>query len=499
MLNNKLEKSNLIKNKEITKNQFIKLSFIIVSIFFAMPSIIYLVQKKTVLNFGHYFQFLYDMPVSRMTQTLLYIIILASLTILYFIIVKRRKEIFQNTKQMFLFIVIVAVIFVAVLPFTCSDVFYYLGIGRINSTYHQNPYYTTIKEFVEQGDNSQYLQTDTVLATGYNNDWADSIVVYGPIWTLICRLVAGISFGNIDIGLFIFKFINVLVHLCNCYLIYKISNKKVFTLLYGLNPFILIEGIACVHNDMFVALFILVAIYFLTKKKNLAMTVSFLAMATAIKYFAIIILPFVIIYHFREEKPWKRLGRCIQYGCLFLIALIIPYLLYVQDSQVLSGLFIQQDKLAKSFYLFVKEYLKEPNILVSTVNKFLLRAFTIIYFFTCIILLNKKPIRLRDEMKKANYFIMAFLFLLITNFQPWYIIWLFPLLIWQKAEDIKWIPQMAIISEFANSIFLTYGEGWINGIPFVFVFYVGSLSMWIINAKVKNKLRIKNKRRKSLG
>lgn len=305
---------------------------------------------------------------------------------------------------------------------------------------------------------------------------------------MICSLIAGVSFGNINIALLVFKLVNVLVHLCNCYLIDKISHKKIFTLLYGLNPFILIEGIACVHNDMFVALFILAALYFLTKKKNLVVTIVFLAMATAIKYFAIILLPFVIIYYFREEKPFKRLLRCIQYGCVFLIALTIPYLLYVQDAQVLNGLFIQQDKLAKSFYLFVIEYFREPTILVEEMNHFLLKIFTIVYFFTCLILLNKKQIRLRDEMKKANYFIMAFLFLLITNFQPWYIIWLFPLLIWQRAENIKWIPQIAIISEFANSIFLTYGEEWTNGIPFVFVLYVGSLGIWIVNAKTKNKL-----------
>lgn len=474
--------------KKIT-NHFIKILFIIASLLFAMPSIIYLVQKKTVYQFGPYFQFLYDAQVSRVTQTLLYIFVLAILAIVYFVIVKKRKELFQNMKKMFLFIAIIAMIFVAVLPFTCSDVFYYLGIGRLESTYHQNPYYTTIKEFVEQGDNSQYLQADTVLAQGYSNDWADSTVVYGPVWTLICKAVAGLSFGSIDFGLFIFKMVNVLVHLCNCYLIYQISHRKIFTLLYGLNPFVLIEGIACVHNDMFVVLFILAALYFLVKRKNLIISIVFLVMATAIKYFAIILLPFVIIYYFRSEKPLKRLGRCVQYGCLFLMVLAIPYLFYIQDGQVLSGLFIQQEKLAKSFYIILTEYFREPTLSPSTVNYVLLGAFTIIYFFTCVILLNQKEIRFRIEMKKANYFIMAFLFLLITNFQPWYIMWLFPLLMWQSAENIRWIPQIALMSEFANSIFLTYGEGWQNGTPFTFVFIVGSLGIWIVNEKMKQKGR----------
>lgn len=296
--------------KQTIKNNLIKTLFIIASILFATPSIIYLLEKRTVFQFEPYFQFLYDLPISRATQTLFYIVILAILAISYFAILKNRNQIFKNQKKMFLFITIIALIFVAVLPFTCSDIFYYLGIGRLDSTYHQNPYYTTIKEFVEQGDNSQLLQTDTVLAQGYINDWSDSTVVYGPVWTLICKIIAGISFGNLDFALIIFKLVNVLVHLANCYLIYKISHKKIFTLLYGLNPFILIEGIASVHNDMFVAFFILLALYFLTKKKNLVVSVVFLAMATAIKYFTIILLPFVIIYYFRkEEKPLKRLRK----------------------------------------------------------------------------------------------------------------------------------------------------------------------------------------------
>lgn len=325
----------MIKNKQNKINQFIKILFIIASILFAMPSIIYLVQKNTIFQFGPYFQFLYELPVSRMTQTLLYIIILTILSVLYFIIIKNRKEIFESNKKMFLFIAITALIFVVVLPFTCSDVFYYLGIGRLDSTYHQNPYYTTIRDFVEQENNSQYLQTDTVLAQGYSNDWADSTVVYGPIWTLICKLVAGLSFGNIDFALLIFKLVNVLVHLCNCYLIYKIAHKKIFTLLYGLNPFILIEGIACVHNDMFVALFLLIALYFLAKRKNLVVSIVFLAMATAIKYFTIILLPFVIIYYFREEKPLQRLRKMHTiWICIFNGFSYSVFVLYTRPTSV---------------------------------------------------------------------------------------------------------------------------------------------------------------------
>ena len=184
---------------------------------------------------------------------------------------------------------------------------------------------------------------------------------------------------------------------------------------------------------MFMILFMLLSLYFLVKKKNLILSIVFLAIATAIKYFTIILLPFIIIYYFRNEKPSIRFLKCIRYGMLFFVVLIIPYLLYIRDWQVFSWLFIQQEKLAKSFYIIITEYFNNIPGLPGKINKFLLECFTIVYFFTCVILLNKKEIKFRKEIQIANYFIMAFLFLLITNFQPWYIMWLFPCLIWQKA------------------------------------------------------------------
>ena len=123
---------------------------------------------------------------------------------------------------------------------------------------------------------------------GYNNYWSNTTVVYGPIWTIICTFVSYLSFGNLDFGLFLFKILNLCIHIGNCYLLYKLSKNKIFPLLYGLNPFILIEGIANVHNDIFVVFFMLLSIFFLIKKKKLLVSVLFLALATDIKYFSIL-------------------------------------------------------------------------------------------------------------------------------------------------------------------------------------------------------------------
>lgn len=449
---------------------------VLTAIIFAIPSINYLLENKTILNFNEYFKFCLE-DTNRIEQTIIYIIILTLLTICYFLIVKNREKLFKNNKQMYMYIAIISLIFVIVIPFLSSDVFYYLGVGRLDSQYGQNPYYVTIKDFVESEDNSKYLEQDTVLAKGYENDWGRTTVVYGPVWTVMCKIVAGISFGNIDIALLLFKLLNVIIHLVNCYLIYKLTGKKLFILLYGLNPYMFIEGIANVHNDIYVVTCILASLYFLLKKKNFIVSIVFLALATAIKYFAILLLPFIIIYYFRDKKPRERLKKCFIYGMLFIFIVAITYLLYIQDIQVLSGIMTQQEKFAKNFYIMLMEYFDIPN-LVSNVNKVFLISFIIIYFFTCLTLLYKKQIKFREEMRKTEYFLVAFLFLLITNFQPWYIMWLFPLIMWQKKKMIQFVVQIALISQFANSVFLINGEDWRNGTPFTFFMLLGIFFMF---------------------
>ena len=475
----------------IHSKKVILMVFALIAIIFAVPSMKYLSENGTILNFNEYFKFCLN-DTNRVEQTIIYVAILAVLTIFYFLIVKNRDTLFKSNKYMYMYIAIISLIFVVVVPFLSSDVFYYLGVGRLDSQYGQNPYYVTIKDFVESGDNRQYLEQDTVLAKGYENDWGSTTVVYGPIWTLVCKMVAGISFGNIDIALLLFKLLNMAIHLVNCYLIYKLTGKKLFVLLYGLNPYMFIEGIANVHNDIYVVTCILASLYFLLKKKNILVSILFLALATAIKYFAILLLPFIIIYYSRDKKPLERLKNCFLYGMLFVFIVAITYLLYIQDIQVLSGIMTQQQKFTKNFYIILMEYFDIPD-LVSNVNMIFLISFIIIYFFTCLTLLYKKQIIFREEMRKIEYFLVAFLFLLITNFQPWYIMWLFPLMMWQKKQMIQFIVQIALISQFANSVFLINGEGWRNGTPFTFFMLLGIfVCLNLMSHRQTNSMRQKN-------
>lgn len=472
--------------KKEKKNNYIKYIFIIFSIMFAVPSIIYYINNKTILGFDKEFRFLLN-DAHKTFQTFVYVYLIIGMIIVYYLIIKNKDKIFKNTNQIFKYIAIISLIFVIVIPFWCSDVFYYLGIGRLYSEYEKNPYYTTIKEYVDS-HKSVDLEKDTVLKQGYNNVWSKTTVVYGPIWTSICGGIAKLSFGNIDFGLLIFKLINALVHILNCYMIYKIWNKKTFTLMYGLNPFVLIEGISNVHNDMFVLLFILVATYMLVKKKNIWATVVFLSLAAAIKYFAILLLPIFVLYYYKDKKLHTRMllgGACI----LFFVALVlIFYLPFVEDFEVFKGMQTQQGKLAKSMYVAIRLIFPNYATVPGKVNRILILTFIILYFIKCLNLLIKKEIKIEKEMREHTIYLMIFLFLLITNFQPWYLIWLFYCIFWQKKENVFYLINLCLSTLFANCVFLLNSEAWTYGGTFFGIILVAIIGLKLLgdNKKIRS-------------
>ena len=292
-----------------------------------------------------------------------------------------------------------------------------------------------------------------------------------------------------------FKIVNLAIHIGNVYLIYKLSGKKLFTIVYGLNPFILIEGIANVHNDLYMVFFILLALFEILKRKKLVPSLLFLAIATDIKYFAILLLPLIIIYYYKDKDIKTRIIKCIEYGIIFLIMAFIPYLIFFRDLDVFLGLFDQRERMAKGLYLFIAEYFNKPKNIISILKNTSLALFGILFCCTCINLIMEKKIKFNLEMRKLYLYMLAFLFLLITNFQPWYFIWLSAFIIWQKAQNIRLIVQMQILTLFANMVFLVYSENYRYGVPFFVIYVIRILVCIIINQKYKIKKMVSYNRK----
>lgn len=341
------QNDNIVKQK----NNVIKVIMICISFVFAIPSIVYLLKGNSICNFHNSFNWLLQDNLGKegkIINTICFFLLFSLFSFFYFIVIRKHKELFESRKQIFRFIAIIAFIFLFVLPLTSTDIFYYMGTGWSEACYKVNPYETSVEQVIETNAPEDEMLNITP------DVWKNQTVVYGPLWPVICKILTILSLGKVTICLFIFKVVNLLLHLLNCYLISKTTNRKIFVLMYGLNPLVLFEAISNVHNDIFMISLILLAIYFVLKKKKIWPGVIALALAASIKYFTILLLPFLLLYHYRKQKILPTIVKSIGFGIITIFIVAGFYLLYMDSiTEFFDGILLQQTKLTKSILLLL--------------------------------------------------------------------------------------------------------------------------------------------------
>ena len=224
----------------------------------------------------------------RPQATLIYLIFLI-LTFLLFIFnlwfFYREKV---GVRYLKLSVITSTLILIFAYPFLSSDLFNYLFDAKIILNYHVSPYTHKPQDFI--GDDWLRFMR-----------WVHRYSPYGPIWLGMSLVPAFLGFGKFILNLLFFKIFIALFHLINAYLIFKILQKinprmALFgTTFYALNPLFLIEGVANAHNDVVLATFIILSLYFLTISKKQYVYLS-LFLGTLVKYIPILNLPWLLIF-----------------------------------------------------------------------------------------------------------------------------------------------------------------------------------------------------------
>ena len=267
----------------------------------------------------------------------------------------------------------------------------------------------------------------------------------------------------------IFKLFNILIHMLCCFFIWKITKRKILVVLYGLNPLILFEGLSNVHNDILVVLFIIVSIYFLKNRKQIIPAIIFLALATTVKYYAILFVPFITIYYLKKLNLKERILYCCRLASIFLIVIVLIYSMYIRDVEVFKGLITQQSKFSKSIFLILYLFMNEELAIIF--SKIALAIFLTVYLIKILkyLLSKEKDITFMKIMKTQYGIMLSFIFLVITNFQTWYIMWMFPFILWQTSNRIKNILFLTISSEISISIFMILGQHYSIGAYYLII------------------------------
>lgn len=489
-----MEKDSIMK-KEISSNLVIKIIYFFTSVLLTIPSIIYLIKNRTIYNFVYVFSYMYRSATGEYEHyinAIIYVILFSILFLLYFKILKNISKIFKTNKRMFIFIIIIGVLFAIIIPTTSLDVFSYIGNGWVDSHYNENPYYTSVQNVWDKNGPDEMLGKVA-------RCWRTEPVVYGPVWSVICKILTSFSFGNITASLYIFKLASLIVFLASTYLIYKITNKKIFVAMFALNPFILFEFLSNVHNDIFLVFFILLGIYFIKNRKNILLSVACIAIATGIKYLSILLLPFILIYALKEEKTKNKIIKTLLYILEFIAIICIFYLIYIKDFRVLSGIFVQQNKYGRSIFLGIYYLLNGDEKMLSLIKILSLVIFSFSYIailFKLFFAKDSNKIRFNKLMKTYQMFLLIFTFVLITNFNPWYVIWLFPTLFYQKAKNIRYTLYLSMGVIYSYTItYATKIDDESVGIPYFLVMVITILVLELIR---QTKIKFKDVKRKEL-
>lgn len=409
--------------------------------------VLFIITSVILMLFINYMQNIFE--VSRTSSGITIFIVISIIFLLYALILKRNKEVLKNKKVLFILIILVSIIFALIVPTTSRDVYSYIANGWTSVHYNENPYEVTVNDIQEK------YNTNDEMFSKMAGVWKGEPVTYGPVWGLgISGSLAYLSLGNIDIALALFKITAVAVHLACCVLILKITKKKLWCAIYGLNPFILFEALTDVQNDLYIVLFILLAIYFAIRKRNLFISVLFIAIGTLIKYVAILALPFIVLYLLKE----KELKQKIIYGLMALMefgAIVIGcYLICFGSLEPLSNPWIQQSKYNSSL-MYIIYSLSNKNIkFMAIIDKIVLTIFVSAYVIVVFKLLFKPDKTFAKTMRKYYVFITIFTLVIMTNFNRWYLLWLFPTIFLIRGNQTKLLLYFSYAT--LASIFFTF-------------------------------------------
>lgn len=159
---------------------------------------------------------------------------------------------------------------------------------------------------------------------------------------------------------------------------------------------------------------------------------------------------------------------------------------------------MQQNKYGRSIFLGIYYLLNGDEQALSFIKMVALAIFTISYLAILLKLFFGKQasnVSFRNIMQTYQGFLLVFTFILITNFNPWYVVWLFPTLFWQTSRNIRYTLYLSLGA--LNSYAITYATKIDNetvGIPYLIIM-ITTIVMLEIGRQIVQKLKIKKQNR----
>jgi hypothetical protein len=285
-------------------------------------------------------------------------------------------------------------------PLQLTDLFNYLGYARLGALHHLNPYTHVIAN--ERHDPAWALTT-----------WYNLHSPYGPVFTLFTYPLA---LAPLSVAYWSLKTATVLASLGFLALVWRCARQlghdpRFAVLFVAANPIFLIYELGGFHNDVFMLIPALAAISLLLDGRDRRAGAA-LALAVAVKFTAVLLLPFLLL----AARPARRQAR-------LLTGMVLAAVPLAAASIAAFGLTIpnlsDQSSLLTSFSV--------PNLVGLVLGQgggtpTLVRLGSVALIVVVVLLLWRRG----DWLTGAGWSTLA-LVCSLAWLVPWYIVWVLPL------------------------------------------------------------------------
>jgi alpha-1,6-mannosyltransferase len=317
------------------------------------------------------------------------------------------------------------------------DVYSYAFYGRIAGVYGGNPYLQTPLD--HSGD----------LLWGYvGPHWVDTPAVYGPAWT---SLSAGLSrflprpVDHVDA----YRLIAIAASLLTCAAIVWVVRREwpertAFALaVFGANPVVLFHSVASGHNDLVVALTIVVGLGLAVRGRNRT-AVAVLTLGLLIKATVALPLILLIVWCVARREPGTRLRTAAPLvGIAAVIGLVfaLPYLQTRDPTLGMLELAQHEGWLAPSM-AFSRAFDFVSGDRLGWIPRVVFAVVLVVTIGALVREIWRRGARVDDGELAASWgWALLLLTLLGPVLLPWYVVWSLPL-----AWALPKVPRTALVT-----------------------------------------------------
>jgi len=301
-------------------------------------------------------------------------------------------------------------------PITATDLFQYVLRARVHVVHGANPMTVAADQF----------PTDPLFP--FAGEWADDLSPYGPVWELLTGGIAWMGAREAVSGAMACKGVALLAYLaCAGLLAWGTGGDGGKLLLFAWNPLVLLQGPGNGHNDLFMLVWMLLALLAWEKKRLWIPAAAALSLGVLTKAAAALLAPPLLVAILREQRTWqRRMGILLGAGALALALVLLAYAPFWPPWESIAGVLDEFSgrytyTIAALLRMILREFI--PNRLARSIPRTTGQAiFVLLYLWTLLQMWRK-----RIGLAEAGFLVyFAYLFT-STSYRIWYPLWLAPL------------------------------------------------------------------------